>query len=131
MVADRTGFRTKYLPLSGQTENLSGLAAPELNSPARPCKSAKAPLMGRCYVAPPFTACPEWSEWGGAGIDFPNRPFLKMWVKPSPSWGGLELAPAQAALPYPQVWDGSGWWINEQSVQCHYFGSLSTSLSHT
>ena len=36
--------------------------------------------MGRRYVAPPFTACPEWSERGGAGIDFPNRPFLKMWV---------------------------------------------------
>ena len=44
--------------------------------------------MGRRYVAPPFTACPpafavassEWSEWGGAGIDFPNRPCLKMWV---------------------------------------------------
>ena len=35
MVADRTGFRTKYLPLSSQTENLSGLAAPELNSPDR------------------------------------------------------------------------------------------------
>ena len=41
----------------------------------------KAPLMGRRYVAPPFTAYPEWSEGGGAGIDFPNRPFLKMWVR--------------------------------------------------
>ena len=27
--------------------------------------------------------------YGGAGIDFPNRPFLKMWVRLSPSWGGL------------------------------------------
>ena len=40
-----------------------------------------APFMGHRYVAPPFTACPEWSERGGAGIDFPNRPFLKMWVR--------------------------------------------------
>ena len=46
--------------------------------------------MGRRYVAPPFTACPEWSERGGAGIDFSNRPFLKMWVRTSPQ--GRELA---------------------------------------
>ena len=37
MVADLTGFKTKYLPLTRSSENLSGLAAPELNSPARKC----------------------------------------------------------------------------------------------
>ena len=43
----------------------------------------KALFMGRRYVAPPFTACPcprlredKLRQWGGAGIDFPNRPFL-------------------------------------------------------
>ena len=43
----------------------------------------KAPFMGRRTVAPPFTACPEWSEWGGVGIHFPNCLFLNMWVRPS------------------------------------------------
>ena len=33
MVADLTGFKTKYFPLTSSSENLSGLAAPELNSP--------------------------------------------------------------------------------------------------
>ena len=47
--------------------------------------------MGRRYVAPPFTACPEWSEWGGVGINFPDRPFLKMWVRLSHSWRGCRL----------------------------------------
>ena len=47
MIADRTGFRTKYLPLSGQTENLSGLAAPELNSPA--ATGERMPYIGTDY----------------------------------------------------------------------------------
>ena len=58
----------------------------------------KAPFMGRRYVALPFTACPEWSEWGGAGIDFPNRPFLKMWVRLSPKWGRDRMQ--ESVLPF-------------------------------
>ena len=40
MVADLTGFKTKYLPLTSSSENLSGLAAPELNSPDGTSKQA-------------------------------------------------------------------------------------------
>ena len=57
MVADRTGFRTKYLPLSGQTENLSGLAAPELNSPVGgPCRhiATHTRLHSACHAADRF-----------------------------------------------------------------------------
>ena len=49
--------------------------------------------MGHRYVAPPFTACPEWSERGGAGIDFPNRPFLKDVGKAKPTRRGYDQFP--------------------------------------
>ena len=48
------------------------------------CMYEKAPFMGRRTIAPPFTACPEWSERGGAGIHFLSHLFLKIVGKAKP-----------------------------------------------